>query len=64
LSAARRWISCWTRGFAVRALARRAQPERAGVTWVAGALDDPAALDDLVRGADVVLHIAGGGERA
>jgi uncharacterized protein YbjT (DUF2867 family) len=51
-------------GFAVRALARRAQPERAGVTWVAGALDDPAALDDLVRGADVVLHIAGGGERA
>lgn len=46
-------------GFAVRALARRAQPERAGVTWVAGALDDPAALDDLVRGADVVLHIAG-----
>ncbi|GLT01668.1 hypothetical protein GCM10007897_30650 [Sphingobium jiangsuense] len=46
-------------GFEVRALARRPQPERAGVAWVAGALDRPDALDDLVRGADVVLHIAG-----
>jgi len=46
-------------GFTVRALARRAQPDRAGVSWVAGALDRPDTLDALVRGADVVLHIAG-----
>lgn len=46
-------------GFTARALARRVQPGRAGVTWIAGALDDPAALDGLVNGADVVLHIAG-----
>ncbi|OYW87424.1 MAG: epimerase [Sphingobium sp. 32-64-5] len=46
-------------GFAVRALTRRPQVERAGVTWVAGALDRPETLDDLVRGADSVLHIAG-----
>lgn len=46
-------------GFTVRALARRAQPERDGVTWVAGALDDAAALGTLMQGADVVLHIAG-----
>lgn len=46
-------------GFAVRALTRRPQPERAGVTWIAGGLDDAAALDALVAGVDVVLHIAG-----
>ena len=46
-------------GFAVRALARRPQAERDGITWIAGALDDAAALDALVAGADVVLHIAG-----
>ena len=46
-------------GFTVRALARHPQAERAGVTWVAGALDKPATLDELVRDADAVLHIAG-----
>lgn len=46
-------------GFTIRALARRVHPDRAGVTWIAGALDDPASLDTLVEGADVVLHIAG-----
>jgi uncharacterized protein YbjT (DUF2867 family) len=46
-------------GFTVRALARRPQAERARVAWVAGSLDDTAALDTLVMGADVVLHIAG-----
>ncbi|MDQ4419162.1 NAD(P)H-binding protein [Sphingobium sp. DEHP117] len=46
-------------GFTVRALARRAQPERDAVTWIAGALDDVGALDMLMQGADVVLHIAG-----
>ena len=46
-------------GHSVRALARRPQPERDGVTWIAGALDDPAALDRLVAGADAVVHVAG-----
>jgi uncharacterized protein YbjT (DUF2867 family) len=46
-------------GHEVRALARRPQPAREGVTWVAGALHDVAALADLVAGADAVIHIAG-----
>lgn len=47
------------KGFAVRALTRRPQQDRAGVTWVKGALDRPETLDELVHGADLVLHIAG-----
>jgi nucleoside-diphosphate-sugar epimerase len=43
----------------VRALARKAQPAREGVTWVAGDLADRAALDVLCAGADAVIHIAG-----
>lgn len=46
-------------GHQVRALARRPQPPRDGVTWIAGALDDAAALAALVDGADAVIHIAG-----
>ncbi|MGE4429299.1 MAG: SDR family oxidoreductase [Sphingobium sp.] len=46
-------------GFSIRALTRRPQADRAGVTWVTGALDRPETLDELVRGADCVLHIAG-----
>ncbi|WP_336959399.1 NAD-dependent epimerase/dehydratase family protein [Sphingobium aquiterrae] len=46
-------------GFSVNALTRGKQPSRRGVTWVAGALDDQASLDRLVRTADAVLHIAG-----
>jgi nucleoside-diphosphate-sugar epimerase len=46
-------------GHQVRALARRTQPEREGVTWVAGALDDAAALSALVSTADAVVHVAG-----
>jgi len=46
-------------GHTVRALARRPQPSRAGVTWVEGALDDSAALAALVNGADAVIHVAG-----
>lgn len=46
-------------GHALRALARRPQPPRDGVTWVAGALDDAAALARLVAGADAVIHVAG-----
>lgn len=43
-------------GHGVRALARRPQPPRAGVTWITGDLADPAALCD---GADAVVHVAG-----
>ncbi|HEU4959784.1 MAG TPA: NAD(P)H-binding protein [Sphingomonas sp.] len=46
-------------GHHVRALTRRPQPEHAGVTWVSGALDTPDALDELVAGADAVIHVAG-----
>ncbi|MDQ1158832.1 uncharacterized protein YbjT (DUF2867 family) [Sphingomonas sp. SORGH_AS 950] len=46
-------------GLALRALTRRAQPSRAGITWIAGALDKPDSLATLVEGADAVLHIAG-----
>ena len=46
-------------GHQVRALTRRAQPSRRGVTWVTGALDDDDALARLVEGGNAVLHIAG-----
>lgn len=50
------------RGHTVRALYRprpgRTLPDRPGVTWVAGALDDAASLDELVRGADAICHLA------
>ena len=46
-------------GHTVRALARRPQPERDGVTWIAGALDEAVALDRLVAGSDAVVHVAG-----
>ncbi|MBP6364050.1 MAG: NAD(P)-dependent oxidoreductase [Novosphingobium sp.] len=43
----------------VKALARRAQPPLAGVEWVSGDLDTNAALRQLVRGAEAVIHVAG-----
>lgn len=46
-------------GWGVRALARREQPARAGVRWIAGALDDPRSLVQLCESADAVLHVAG-----
>ena len=46
-------------GHSVRALIRRPQPARDGVTWVDGALDRPDCLDALVAGADAVIHVAG-----
>lgn len=46
------------RGLTVRALTRRPQEPRKGVTWVEGSLTDAASLAELVKGADAVLHIA------
>jgi len=46
-------------GHKLRALTRRPQPDRAGVEWVLGTLDDQDQLEKLVAGADTVLHIAG-----
>ncbi|MEW4468104.1 NAD(P)H-binding protein [Parasphingorhabdus sp. JC815] len=46
-------------GFPVRALTRSMQDDRPNVTWVRGALDNPASLNVLCTGADVVIHIAG-----
>ena len=46
-------------GHTVDALTRRAQPDRAGVRWVDGALDRPASLDRLMEAADGVIHLAG-----
>lgn len=46
-------------GWQVRALTRRPQPEREGVTWIAGVLDDKDSLAEMAAGADVVMHIAG-----
>ncbi len=47
------------RGHAVRALTRREQPARDGVTWVRGDLADTVALAQLMRGADALVHVAG-----
>lgn len=47
------------RGIHIRALTRRDQPAREGVTWIAGSLNDEDALARLASGADAVIHIAG-----
>lgn len=47
------------RGFHVRALTRRDQPARDGVSWIAGDLEHEEALARLASGADAVIHIAG-----
>jgi nucleoside-diphosphate-sugar epimerase len=46
-------------GLPLRALTRKPQAPREGVAWVAGDLADKAALTDLVRGTEAVIHIAG-----
>jgi len=46
-------------GHQVNALTRRGQPPREGVSWVAGDLDNRAALERLVTDADAVIHVAG-----
>lgn len=46
-------------GAEIRALARRTQPPRKGIEWVAGDLGSSDRLRELVRGAEAVVHIAG-----
>lgn len=46
------------RELSLRALTRRPQEPRKGVTWVEGSLTDPASLAELVQGASAVLHVA------
>jgi nucleoside-diphosphate-sugar epimerase len=43
-------------GHHVRALTRKPQADRDGVTWIAGDLDNPGGL---CAGADAVIHVAG-----
>ncbi|MDF7662519.1 NAD(P)-dependent oxidoreductase [Erwiniaceae bacterium L1_54_6] len=47
-------------GFAVRALTRSALTvSEAKLTWVTGSLEDKNALDELVSGAEYIVHCAG-----
>ena len=46
-------------GHQVRALTRRPQAERAGISWIQGDLNHAAALAELCEGADAVIHVAG-----
>ena len=46
-------------GHNVRALTRRPQQPRDGVTWIEGALDKSDSLERLVEGADATIHVAG-----
>ena len=47
------------RDIRVRALARRPQPERDNVDWLAGSLGDAQSLAGLCEGAEAVVHVAG-----
>lgn len=46
-------------GLRVRALTRSPQPPQDGVEWISGALDQPDALQALMRGSDAAIHVAG-----
>ena len=46
-------------GHSIAALTRREQPHRQGVDWIAGDLSSRDALEQLVRDADAVIHVAG-----
>lgn len=46
-------------GVVVQALARKPQPRRDGVDWIAGDLADCDALAALVDGVEAVVHVAG-----
>ncbi len=46
-------------GTPLHALARRPQPDRPGVAWIAGDLADATALAGLCAGTSAIIHIAG-----
>jgi nucleoside-diphosphate-sugar epimerase len=46
-------------GHQVKALTRREQPEREGLTWVGGDLSSRDALEQLVSDAEAIIHVAG-----
>jgi nucleoside-diphosphate-sugar epimerase len=46
-------------GHEVKALTRRDQPPRDGLEWIAGSLEDRAALHALVTDTDAIVHVAG-----
>jgi nucleoside-diphosphate-sugar epimerase len=46
-------------GHEVRALTRRPQAARDRLEWIPGSLQDEAALGNLAKGADVIVHVAG-----
>ena len=46
-------------GLPVRALTRREQAQRDGVIWIEGSLSDTPSLEQLVRGADAIVHVEG-----
>lgn len=46
-------------GHTVNALTRRPQEPRPALVWVSGSLADRGALEELVQGADAVIHVAG-----
>jgi uncharacterized protein YbjT (DUF2867 family) len=46
-------------GHDVRALTRRPQEPRQGLTWIVGALDDQRSLEQLAEGTDALIHVAG-----
>lgn len=46
-------------GHSVKALTRRPQALRPSLHWVSGSLADRGAIEELVRDADAVIHVAG-----
>ena len=46
-------------GMVIDALTRRGQPRRDGVSWIRGDLADRDALDEMMLGAEVAIHVAG-----
>ncbi|MEX0297840.1 MAG: NAD-dependent epimerase/dehydratase family protein [Kordiimonas sp.] len=46
-------------GYKVKALTRRSQPEKQGVEWILGDLENTESLQKLCEGVDTLVHVAG-----